>query len=71
MASFQPKQVGRHREREKKKLSFPSVPTRSGIENLKKIVIKFKKLKNIIMSSFQAKLGRERPRKSEKKNLSF
>ena len=34
---FMPKQVGKGREREKKKLSFPSVPTRREIENSKKI----------------------------------
>ena len=44
------------------------MPNQPGIENSKKIVKKFKKLKNIIMTLFQAKLGRERPRKREKKN---
>ena len=39
----------------KKKLSFPSVPTRREIENFKKIAKKLKKLKNTIMASFQAK----------------
>ena len=53
----------------KKKLSFRSVPTQPGIENSKKKVKKLKKLKNIIMFSFRAKIGRERPRKSEKKKL--
>ena len=38
----------------KKKLSFWSVPTQPGIENSKTIA---KKLKNIIMASFQAKTG--------------
>ena len=37
----------------------------------KKIPKKFKKLKNIIMASFQAKIGLKIPRKSEKKKLSF
>ena len=40
---FMPKQVGKGREREKKKLSFHSVPTRREIKNSKKIA---KKLKN-------------------------
>ena len=43
---FMPKQVGKGREREKKKkLSFPSVPTRREIENSKKIAKKLKKVK--------------------------
>ena len=33
-----------------------------------KIAKKFKNLKNIIMASFQAKLGLKRPRKRENKN---
>ena len=41
----------------KQKLSFRFVPTRRIIENLKKIANKFKKLKNTIMASFQAKIG--------------
>ena len=52
---FMPKQVGKGREREKKKLSFNSVPTRREIKNSKKIAKKLKKLKNTIMASFQAK----------------
>ena len=52
---FMPKQVGKGREREKKKLSFHSVPTRREIENSKKIAKKLKKSKNTIMASFQAK----------------
>ena len=43
------------------------MPNQPGIENSKKIVKKLKKLKNIIMASFQAKTGQERPRKREKK----
>ena len=35
----------------------------------KKIANKFKKLKNIILTSFQAKKGRDRPKKIEKKNF--
>ena len=41
-------------EERKKKLSFRSIPTRSVIENSKKIAKKFKKLKDTIMASFQA-----------------
>ena len=53
---FMPKQVGKGREREKKKnLSFNSVPTRRQIKNSKKIAKKLKNLKNTIMASFQAK----------------
>ena len=44
----------------KKKLSFRFVPTQSVIENSKKIAKKFKKLKNTIMASFQAKTGWKR-----------
>ena len=53
---FMPKQVGKGREREKKKkLSFHSVPTQREIENFKKIAKKLKKLKNTIMASFRVK----------------
>ena len=44
MASFQAKTGWkRPRKRKKKKLSFPSVPTRREIENSKKIAKKLKK----------------------------
>ena len=43
------------------------MPTRPIIENSKKIAKKFKKLENIIIVSFQAKIGQERLRKNEKK----
>ena len=52
----------------KKKLSFRFVPTQSVIENSKKIVKKFKKLKTTIMASFEAKIGWKRSRKRENKN---
>ena len=56
MASFHAKTGWkRSRRREKKKLSFRSIPTRREIENSKKILKKLKKLKNTIMASFQAK----------------
>ena len=38
------------------------------IENSKKIAKKFKKLKNTIMDSFQAKIGWKMMRKGENKN---
>ena len=44
---------------------FRFVPTRREIENSKTIAKKFKKLKNTISGSFQAKIGRRRPRKTE------
>ena len=56
MASFHAKTGWkRSRRREKKKLSFRSIPTRREIENSKKILKKLKKLKNTIMASFEAK----------------
>ena len=56
-------------EKERKsKLSFRFVPTRGEIENSKKIAKKFKKLKNTIMASFQAKIDWGRPRKRENRN---
>ena len=72
MASFQDKIGWKAREIEKIKIvvSFCSVPTRRVIENSKKIAKKFEKLKNIIMASFQAKIGRKRQRKRENKNCS-
>ena len=58
------------REREKIKIVIPfrSVPTLLVIENSNKIAKKFKKLKNTIMASFQAKTGWKRPRMRENKN---
>ena len=44
---------------------FRFVPTQRVIENSK---TKAKKFKNTIMASFQAKIGRKRPRKRENKN---
>ena len=48
---------------------FRSITTRPEIENSKKIAKKFKKLKNIIIYSFQDKTSREKPRKNEKKKI--
>ena len=61
--------LGNIEKKRKQKLSFRSVPARPGLENFKKIAKKFKKLKNFITTSFQAKTGWERSRKREK--LSF
>ena len=67
MASFQAKICcKRQRKRENKKFSICFVPTRPVIENSKKIAKKFKKLKNSITASFQAKIywkGAEKERK--------
>ena len=49
-------------------MSFRSVPTRSIIENSKKIAKKLKKLKNTVMASFEAKIGWKMPSKRENKN---
>ena len=49
----------------KKKLLFRFVLARCEIENSKKITKKFKKLKNTIMNSFQAKIGWKKMRKRE------
>ena len=57
MASFQAK-IGWKwpRKRQNYKLSFRLVPTQIVIENSKQITKKFKKLKNTVMASFQAKI---------------
>ena len=55
-------------KRENKKLCFRFVSTQCVIENFKKIAKLFKKLKNTIMASFHAKIGRKSPRKGENKN---
>ena len=52
----------------KQKLSFCSVPARHVIENSNKIAKKLKKLKNIVVASFQAKIGWERLKNIENKN---
>ena len=59
-------------KRENEKLSFRFVSTRRVTENSKKVAKKFKKLKNTIMASFQAKLGGEgRERARVKIKVSF
>ena len=52
----------------KEKLSFRSVLTRHVIEISNKIAKKIKKLKNIIVASFQAKIGWKMLKKIENKN---
>ena len=47
---------------------FRSVPTRREIEKSKTTAKKFKKLKDTIKDSFEAKIGQKRPRKIENKN---
>ena len=54
-------------EKERNK-NYRSVPTRCVIENSKQIAKEIKKLKNTIVASFQAKIGRKRMRKRENKN---
>ena len=61
--------MGLAEKEKKKKLSFQLVPSRLVIENSKKREKKLKKLKNIIMASFQAETVQEWPRKSEKKTI--
>ena len=53
------------------KVSFCFDPTRREIANSKKIIKKFKKLKNTVMASFQAKIGWKRMRKRENKNYHY
>ena len=56
MPLFQAK-IGWKMLRKREYKNYHSVPTRRKIENSKKIAKKFKKLKNTIMTSFQAKIG--------------
>ena len=61
MASFQANVVWKSKRKRENKyyrsVPFRSVPTRSVIQNFKKIAKKVKKLKNPVMASFQAKIG--------------
>ena len=52
-------------------MSFRFVPTQRVTENSKKIAKNFKKLKNLVMASFQAKIGWKRLKKKENKNYRF
>ena len=65
---FRPKFVVNCREREKIKITDPfrSYPTRN--KKFQKKAKKFKKLKNTITASFQAKIGWKMLRKRENKN---
>ena len=56
MESFQGK-TGWKRPRNRENNNYRSVPTRHEIENSQKIAKKFRKFKNTIMASFQAKIG--------------
>ena len=56
MVSSQAK-IDLKRPRKRENNNYRSVPTRHEIENSKKIAKKFKKFKNTIMASFQAKIG--------------
>ena len=47
---------------------FRSVPTRREIEKSKTTAKKFKKLKDTIKDSFEAKIGRRKPRQTENKS---
>ena len=52
-------------------MSFRFVPNQRLIENSKKKATNFKKLKNPVMTSFQAKIGWKRLKKRENKNYRF
>ena len=52
-------------------MSFRFVPTQRVIESSKKIAKIFKKLKNPVMVSFQAKIVWKRLKKRENKNYRF
>ena len=54
-------------EKERNK-NYRSVPTRYVIENSKQIAKTFKKFKNTVVASFQAKIGRKWLGKRENKN---
>ena len=68
-----PKQDGKGRKREKIKtiVSFRFVPTRGIRDNSKKIVKKFKNLKNPVITSFPTKISWKRLTKGENKNYRF
>ena len=66
--SKSPNILGKAEKKIKEKWSFKLFATWPVIENSKKIAKKFKKLKNTIWASFQAKTVREMLRKWENKN---
>ena len=55
----------------KQKLSFRFVITQRIKENSKKIEKKFRKFKNIVVASFSAIIGWNRPRNRKNKNYHF
>ena len=65
MASFQAK-IGWKWMRKSESKNYQSVPTRSGIENSKKIVKNFKKLKNTILAFFSSQNRLEKDEKEGK-----
>ena len=75
MDSFQAK-IGRKMMRQRENKNYCSVPFQPDPfrsypalnRKLKKIAKKFEKLKNTITGSFETKIGRKRPRKTENKN---
>ena len=73
MVSWQAKigQKGKEREKIKIIVPFHFVPTRPVREHSKKIAKKFKKLKNTIMASYQAKIGWKSLRNRENKKYRF
>ena len=72
MASFQAKTGWKGLKKwENKKLSFRFVPTWGIRHNSKKIVKKFKKLRNPVMTSFQTKISFKSLSKRENKNYRF
>ena len=52
-------------------MTFRFVPSQRVTENSKKIAKNFKKFKNLVMASFQAKIGWKRQKKRENKNYRF
>ena len=56
--------------RKQENKSYRSVPARHVIENSNKIAKKLKKLKNIVVASFLAKIRCKRLKKIENKNYS-
>ena len=68
---FKPKYDGKGREREKIKIIVPLRSYPSGyrkFQDTNMAAKKFKKPRNTVMASFQAKIGRKRLRKREYKN---